>query len=88
MSKTEKIEILYKLYDIINSREDLWQKVAELTGGLDYFLIEDTYERVLKILDILVKEIGETEDIIGLKSLIASSAQQLLQPEASLSAVK
>lgn len=67
-----KHEVLLKLQDIINSKDDLWREIGKLARTFDYILIEDFYERVLKELEVIEQHIGETKEVKELKDLIAS----------------
>jgi molybdopterin-guanine dinucleotide biosynthesis protein len=69
-----KHEVLLKLQDIINSYDDidLWREIGKLARTLDYILIEDFYERILKELEVIEQHIGEAKEVKELKDLIAS----------------
>ncbi|GER94836.1 hypothetical protein A45J_2724 [hot springs metagenome] len=67
-----KHEVLLKLQDIVNSKDDLWREIGKLARTLDYILIEDFYERILKELEVVEQHIGETEEVKELKDLIVS----------------
>ncbi len=73
-----KREIVDKLQAIINSREDLWRAIGELTRTKDYIVAyEDFANRVLMELSTLEKHIGETEETRDLRA----RASSLIQPQ-------
>lgn len=64
--------------NVLGRREDLYVKVASLIKEMDYIGITNRYEREVKKLSFIEKEIGSNKDLDTLKSLATS----LFQPKA------
>jgi molybdopterin-guanine dinucleotide biosynthesis protein len=71
----DRVIIGRKLSDLINSREGLWRKIAELARTIDYCLIESFDERILAELEVIEKEIGKSEKIKEIRGLVAALAR-------------
>ncbi|HBG92489.1 MAG: hypothetical protein A3J81_03850 [Nitrospirae bacterium RIFOXYB2_FULL_43_5] len=79
MEKKELIKRYTEMHgNVLGQREDLYVKVASLIKEMDYIGITDRYEREVKKLSLIEKEIGNSKDLDTLKSLAAS----LFQPKA------
>jgi molybdopterin-guanine dinucleotide biosynthesis protein len=81
-----RLDIIRKLYSLIHSREGLWKEVAKLDRTLDYLLIEDFSEKILRQLEVIERHIGDekTEEIKEIKALIASLTPPLSPQAANL----
>lgn len=79
MEKKERIKRYTEMHgNVLGRREDLYIKVASLIKEMDYSGIKDRYEREVKKLSLIEKEIGSGKDLDTLKSLATS----LFQPKA------
>jgi|GEM_PF-2222578 len=72
----ELVIITRKLYDLINSKEGLWRKIAELTMTIDFCLIEDHNESILARLEIIEKELGRSEKTDEIRTLVSALKQK------------
>ncbi len=79
MEKKELIKRYTEMHgNLLGQRDDLYIKVASLIKEMDHIGITDRYEREVKKLSLLEKEIGSNKDLDTLKSLATS----LFQPKA------
>lgn len=72
--------------NVLGQREDLYIKVASLIKEMDYSGVTDRYEREIRKLSLLEKEIGNSKDLDTLKSLATSLFQPRARQAPSLSA--
>lgn len=87
MEKKELIRKYTELHgNVLGQREDLYLKVASLVEEMDYSGITNRYEREVKKLSLLEKEIGSSKDLDTLKSLATSLFQPKARQATSLSA--
>jgi len=68
---TTKQEIIFKLQELINSKEGLWREFGLLARSRDY-TSKDLKGRLFDELDLLEKHFGKTEDVTKLRKLITS----------------
>ena len=61
------------LYQIIASREGLWQEIAQLANDADYLLIENPLKSVEARLCVSEQSIGRTMSTSSLRDMITSA---------------
>jgi len=72
----ELVIINRKLFELINLKEGLWRKIAELAMTIDFCLIEDHNERILASLEIIEKELGRSEKSDEIRTLVSALKQK------------
>ncbi|GIW56212.1 MAG: hypothetical protein KatS3mg082_2616 [Nitrospiraceae bacterium] len=67
-----KLAIVDQLFALLDRHPDLWQAVSGLARSKDFFLTDQLDERVKAALELVERQIGETDDVRRIKAALAS----------------